>query len=228
MKVCLTIMPERLPRSCFKALTEKGADNRGIRRPIKLGEIFAVTGALPEEVIDVVDAFRGPGRSFIMPPIGVELTESTVLDISHESLMRVWKRLRYWVEQEAQSAQIYLRLADTARLHQEDRAAFLKDPELTIAQNWREENQPNAVWAERYDSAFESTMQFLDASFSARDAENLTMEAFQRRTLRQLNYLRVFSLIMLILLGATIAFSMLQCRVPSSQETLIPSRRECP
>ena len=38
--------------------------------------------------------FREPSRSFVMPPAGEALEADTVIDISHESLMRVWERLQ--------------------------------------------------------------------------------------------------------------------------------------
>ena len=41
--------------------------------------------------------FRRPGRSFLMPPAPVPLTPDTIVDLSHESLMRCWTRLRGWV-----------------------------------------------------------------------------------------------------------------------------------
>ena len=52
-----------------------------------------------------------------MPPSGVELNEDSIIDISHESLMRVWKRLINWVNEELESAEIYLRLSDAAIFH---------------------------------------------------------------------------------------------------------------
>ena len=148
----------------FKCLTEKGPDNREIRRPTPLGEVCAVAAATPAEVIRVVEVFRGPGRSFLMPPVGDELTEASVLDISHESFMRVWRRLKDWVDEEAQSAQIYRRLAETAGLHGQGKAGYLQDPELTIGLTWRRLARPNEIWAGRYASAFGQAMQFLDAS----------------------------------------------------------------
>ena len=62
-------------------------------------------------MLAVIEHFRRPGRSFLMPPADVKLMANTVLDISHESLMRLWQRLRTWVDEEAQSAQMYRRLA---------------------------------------------------------------------------------------------------------------------
>ena len=41
----------------------------------------------------MIDVFRAPGRSFLMPPHGVELDDDSVVDISHESLIRQWWRL---------------------------------------------------------------------------------------------------------------------------------------
>ncbi|MEL6354748.1 MAG: AAA family ATPase, partial [Cyanobacteria bacterium J06627_28] len=173
----------------FKCLTEKGPDNREIRRPTSLAEVCAVAGATPEEVIRVVDVFRAAGRSFLIPPEGVELDSDSVLDISHESFMRVWKRLKDWVDDEARSAQIYRRLADTAVLHEAGQAGYLQDPELTVGLTWRQVVEPNQVWAERYSPEFEETMAFLDASAGEK-------ELVRRRKNRVL-YSFIGSLIML-------------------------------
>ena len=47
-------------------------------------------------------------------PLPTSLDESSVIDISHESLIRKWDRLRGWVEEEARSAAMYRRLAEGA------------------------------------------------------------------------------------------------------------------
>ncbi|MEM1256147.1 MAG: AAA family ATPase, partial [Cyanobacteria bacterium P01_H01_bin.21] len=148
----------------FKCLTEKGPDNREIRRPTSLAEVCAVAEATPEEVIQVVEVFRATGCSFLVPPVGVELSETSVLDISHESFMRVWRRLKDWVDDEAQSSQIYRRLAETAVLYEAGQAGYLQNPELTIGLTWRQLAQPNEIWAGRYAPTFEQTMRFLEAS----------------------------------------------------------------
>ena len=187
----------------FKCLTDKGPDNREVRRPTKLSDVCAAAATEPEEVIAIVERFRGAGKSFLMPPAGVDLTEKTVLDISHESLMRVWRRLKDWVDQEAQSAQIYRRLAETAAMHQQDKAGFLRDPELTIGLNWRQETQPNAAWAKRYAPAFKPAMQFLDASAEARDAEVTAKELARRREVRRLrSFIAGLAVLALLAIGA--------------------------
>jgi hypothetical protein len=60
--------------------------------------------ATAAEITAVIDVFRKPSRSFLMPPAGDALKAGTVIDISHESLMRVWQRLINWTNEEAQSA----------------------------------------------------------------------------------------------------------------------------
>jgi len=148
----------------FKALTEKGPDNREIRRPIMLGEICATANATEAEVITVIEAFRHPQKSFLMPPAGVALNAESLIDISHESLIRGWERLEAWVEDEARSARIYRRLAETAELHREGHAGLWGDPDLQLALDWQEKNGPNLEWARRYHPQFETAMAFLDAS----------------------------------------------------------------
>ena len=87
-----------------------------------------------------------------------------VLDISHESLIRQWRRLAGWVRQEAESAAIYHRLAETAELWRSGQAALWDTPDLENALAWRERERPTEAWAERYGGAFRAAVQFLDAS----------------------------------------------------------------
>jgi LAS superfamily LD-carboxypeptidase LdcB len=155
----------------FKGLTERGADNREIRRPMELQEICELTGANEAEVIAVIEVFRHEGRSFLMPPptdaltgAPVHLNRESLIDISHESLIRNWERLKSWVDEESRSARIYRRLADTAVLHREGGAGLWRGPDLQVASKWREKDRPNHVWARRYHPDFKNAIEFLDKS----------------------------------------------------------------
>lgn len=174
-----------LAERLFRALTERGADNRGIRCPTRLNRLQAILEASPDELAVVINAFRRPGVTFLMPALSTPLTPDTVIDISHESLMRVWKRLDQWVEQEAQSARIYRRLIDTAHLHAEGRAGLYHDPDLQIALSWKENNQPNSAWADRYGGGFDLAMQFLKASRDSAERIAREKEAARQRELKQ-------------------------------------------
>src|SRR5262249_1830688 len=108
-----------------------------------------------------------------------------IIDISHESLMRVWTRLRHWALEEAQAAGIYIRLSESAALSEQGKAGLYRDPELGIALAWQESQQPNAAWAERYRPGFDAAMAFLAASRQASVAEEQAREAARQRELEQ-------------------------------------------
>jgi uncharacterized RDD family membrane protein YckC len=200
----------------FRALTDRGTDARGIRRPATLERLCAITGASAEELAAVMEAFRKPSRSFLMPPQDEPLSPDSVVDLSHESLMRVWRRLERWTEDEAQSARMYRRLADTAALHAEGKASLWRDPELQLAADWRSEQQPSQAWAELYDNRFDAAMVFLDQSLHERDVERAEAE-FQRRWER----VRVT----LFGVGAVASLISLALAFPALQESLAPPQR---
>ncbi|NIP94955.1 MAG: hypothetical protein GWO24_16525, partial [Akkermansiaceae bacterium] len=78
-------------------------------------------------------------------------------------------------------ARIYGRLRETALLHARGRAGHYHDPDLQIAQSWREESRPNEAWAKQYGGEFATAMDFLEESErAARKAEREAEEARQR------------------------------------------------
>jgi tetratricopeptide (TPR) repeat protein/energy-coupling factor transporter ATP-binding protein EcfA2 len=162
---------KKIAERLFKCLTETDRDNREIRRRATVREVCAITKAGREEVVPVVNTFRRAGRTFIMPPPEVDLDEDSLLDISHESLIRNWKKLDAWVKEEARSAQQYRRLADAAELHEVGELGYWRDPQLSFALKWREKEQPTPEWASRYHPAFARAMRFLDESEAEREQE---------------------------------------------------------
>jgi hypothetical protein len=194
---------QKVAEKLLKALTDKGTDDRGIRHPAPLREICDLTGASEEQVAAVVETFRKPGRSFLMPQAAVALHGGSVLDISHESLMRVWRRLAAWVDEEAQSAHVYRGVAQAAARHEEGVAALWRDPELQLALTWRKQAGPTEAWARRYDSTFPRAMAFVDASKEERDRDIAEKEARRRRELRRA---RTLVLILTVASLAILAF----------------------
>jgi hypothetical protein len=147
----------------FQALTDTDARGRRIRRPAHLGELQAITGASRETILKLIERFRSGGRSFLNLG-GDKLGGDSMIDISHESLIRQWRRLGDWVDQEAESRTTYLRVADTAIRHKSKKAKLWGNPDLQIALDWREKVKPNKAWADRYHPEFDAAMAFLDNS----------------------------------------------------------------
>ncbi len=169
----------------FKTITEKGNDNKGIRHPTKIETIASIARCTPEELFPVIDSFRLAGRSFLTPGPGLKLSSDTVIDVSHESLMRVWDRLSQWVEEEAASVQMYLRLSEASELFQAGKTSLWRPPDLQLAINWRNENKPSLTWAERYNPAFERAMVYLQTSEKEYLAEEENKIIAQKRQLRR-------------------------------------------
>jgi WD40 repeat protein len=84
-------------KALFRELARVTDDGHLIRHPRTLDELSQATGRELPELIAVIERFRQYGRSFLTPPPGVPLRGETIIDISHESLIRHWKDLRQWV-----------------------------------------------------------------------------------------------------------------------------------
>lgn len=169
----------------FKSLTQRTNDSFGMRRPVRLGLVSELAGVTDNDVIEVVEKFRQPGRSFLMPPSNVPLNSDSIIEISHESLMRIWIRLRTWVDEEFESAQMYRRLSEAAAMYQIGRTGLWRPPDLQLALNWQKKQRPTRAWAQRYDETFERAIVFLDTSRITYEAEQKNQEMLQKRLLKR-------------------------------------------
>ncbi len=201
----LELKSDRLQDVCrglFRTLTDRGNDGRGVRRPTQMSKIMELVGASFEEVSQVANTFRKVGRAFLVPAAKIALTETSILDISHESLMRVWQRLIRWVEEESESIDMYVRLCEAADQYENRKGSLWRDPELTLALKWRADNSPNIAWASRINRNFERAMLFLEYSEEQQKREIEFAENQQRqKLLRARRFSITISIIGVIALG---------------------------
>jgi WD40 repeat protein len=189
----------------FKALTETTGQGLGLRRPCRVHELCAVAAASLDEIASAIDRFRIAGRSFLVPSIDTPLLPETIVDLSHESLMRLWDRLVEWTQQEARSAELYRRLAAAALLHARGEAGLWRDPELQLTVNWRDTQRPTEAWARRYDPQFDRASAFLAASVETRDADAAVRDA--EAAARRLSERRVQRLTRAVLVISVLALA---------------------
>lgn len=189
----------------FKTITEKGVDNHEVTNPSRIADIAFVTRVGVTDIIDIVEKFRQPDHPFLHPDNKAELNSDTIIDLSHESLMKLWDRLRIWIEEESESILMYKRLADASRLYQMGKAKLWTTPELQQALIWKEKNEPSFQWAQRYNTAFERTMQFLNKSQEAHVLREIESQEKPRQALRQARML-IASAIILVLISAGVIF----------------------
>ncbi len=185
-------------KKMFRAITEKGPDNRGIRRPTVFSTLRSIIDCSSEELISVIEKFRQPSRSFLTPRIDVPVTDGTVIDLSHESLIRLWDRLNGWVDEEAASIQMYLKLAEASSMYQHGKNGLLRPPDLQLAINWRDHEKPTLKWARRYDPAFERAMVYL------RTSEKEYSDEEERKLRLQKNKMKRSRIMTILFGGATI------------------------
>ncbi|MEX1238137.1 MAG: High-affnity carbon uptake protein Hat/HatR, partial [Cyclobacteriaceae bacterium] len=188
----LTEEQKRICEVMFKAITEKRGENFGIRRPTRLNEISAIADVSKEDVAAVIEKFREPGRSLLTPAHGILLNGKSMIDLSHESLMRIWVRLKNWVDDEADAVQMYTRLAEAASMYQVGKAGLWRPPDLQLALNWQAKHKPTLVWGQRYNPAFERTMIFLEYSKKEWETEQRIKELEQKRKLQRARITALF------------------------------------
>lgn len=154
---------EPVVETVFRALVSGSTVADAVRRPMPFSELVKLAGGNKEGVRKVVDTFRMAGCNFLTPELDPnnrrELDEDTIIDISHESLIRQWGKLSRWLEKESRAAQHWRRLKD--RMADGD---LLQGRELAMLASWQEEMKPTAEWAKRYGGEFDATTAFLDAS----------------------------------------------------------------
>ena len=150
----LTPHRQQVASAVFRALTGGGA-GRDLRRPLRLSQLAAETGA-PRDVRAVAEHFyaadflRSPDRG---------LTADWEADITHESLIRQWRRLAGWVAEEAKDADDYRYYS----LNATREASPLLGRSLESAVQWVDKGH-NAVWAGRYGGDYAATVQYIRRS----------------------------------------------------------------
>ena len=167
----------------FKSITSKSELNNGFKRQVTLGTVSRIVQCSLEELVEVVEVFRKPGRSFLFPQGDVALNSDMLLELSHESLIRIWERLQVWVDEEAESIKMYTMLSEASAMYQQGRAELLRPPELQIALNWRDSQKPTPSWGVQYNPAFERAMVFLNTSEEEYNWEETRKVLVQKRRL---------------------------------------------
>lgn len=177
-------------KTAFICLT-KIDQSRAVRNRMTLKEITNIIGR-PEfgtkEVGTVLNIFREPGNTFIRPFIlddteSQTLSDTDVLDITHESLIRNWEYLGDWAKEEFDNYTISLDFEQQLnRWVESDKSNDFLLPigPLTYFENWFKTAKPNAHWIARYlpeeieqDKKFSNAKQVLGNSqdFLARSAK---------------------------------------------------------
>lgn len=203
---------KELIENVFKCLTTKKAEGRGIRRPMSMANLVKITQAPAKDIRASMLHFQKAGCSFLLPPLDIDANEETIYDISHESLMRGWDKLRNWVEEEMESAEFYVRICSSAQLYQQGASALWRNPELQLALDWQAKQQPTAAWGELYHEKFKMGIDFLDFS-------QLSFAKEQKKKQRRSRILAAFAIGFVLIISGLATWALIQTDV-AQQKTV--------
>jgi len=187
----------------FRCLTmsEKG---RVVRRPTRWERLLDVTGARDEAsralVRDVVLTFADSSNSLLLVSTGSELRPDSVVDISHESLIRNWTRLRDWQINEAVAVDWYRDVLEDTRRFRTGESGTWRDPKLTRAVSYLQTGLWNEAWAGQYSSAddavpFSEAAAFLQRGLADQQAE------FRRKRFVRNTFVVLGAILLVVLVG---------------------------
>lgn len=176
-----------LVRPIFRALVTGPALADAVRRPRPFGELVAVTGGRREAVQEAVDAFRASDCNFLRPPAPQQIDDDSIIDISHESLIRQWSSLSEWFSEEARASALWARLIHSEERHARGEEDLLGGLNLANIAAWWDQEEPNEAWAEGHGGGYAKVRAFLEES-RAREEEAARREKEraekERRSLR--------------------------------------------
>jgi hypothetical protein len=139
---------QKIVAHLFRALTDINAEGNAIRRPQKLAELAEATGASEEVLKPIIDHFRAEGVSFLTPYGAAPIVSKTLIDISHEALIRCWRKIADkeggWLQREFRDGLVWKTLRMLAQSGQILSAAATADRSRWL------KTLPSETWAKRY------------------------------------------------------------------------------
>jgi len=137
-------------------------ENRAVRNRMTLAEITRIINVptiTHKMVCEVLRPFRDPEHTLVRPFIEEdstrELHTETVLDITHEALIRNWKVLNQWAAKEFEYYNTFIDFKKQLQRWLDNGKSgdyLLPIGPLTYFENWFKNCRPNAHWINRYNS----------------------------------------------------------------------------
>ena len=173
----------------FRALSELDREGRAIRRALRFDRLLAETGVGESDLRAVLDKFRAPTCSFLVPPpkAAAQLRSDDVVDIGHESLLRRWRKLSGdtrsqepatgrpgsgWLADEQADGQRYRTLVSLL----DGEKASLTAPEKT--KRWWDNRPRTAAWGERYGGRLEDVKRLIRDNIFAKTTRRIALLVF--------------------------------------------------
>jgi len=180
----------------FSCLTRIDS-SRSVRNRMTLNEITRIINVprfSTEVVAGVLSIFREPESTLIRPfteESGNQLDPETVLDITHEALIRNWQLFKKWSGREYEYYTVFLDLKQQLNRWIENNKSddyLLPIGPLTYFENWYKRCRPNKFWINRYNESESATEEKIKES----EIILLNLQKFLRSSARRLYITRIF------------------------------------
>jgi WD40 repeat protein len=180
-----------IAEALFRRLSERDSEGRYRRSPASFDEIKEIASCSEAELQEVIGPFAHEKVSFL------EIRDESLLDISHEALIRTWGRGRAWTDQEAEKILKFRELQRKAKAWRDDREnpdLLRSPPDLDLSERYWLQSKPSVSWAKRYfdqngqaacaAEAVKLIERYLDASREADQCEKLRQEKLEKERVR--------------------------------------------
>ena len=213
----------------FRALTDINAEGQAIRRPRTFGDLVAVTSADEPILEEIIDAFRAEGVSFLTPYGQEPLTDETPIDISHEALIRCWRRIADaetgWLRREFQDGLTWQSLRVQAEGFKRNPKQVLSAAATNDLETWIQK-LPSRSWCERYGGGWDSVQGLLDASRKENEKQLQEREARRRKEIRLTRFIALVSLIAFLITAALAGWAFYERRHAKEAESVAKTAAE--
>jgi hypothetical protein len=174
-EILLKAAPDKKDRAVverlFRALNDTNADRNGIRRRQHYSDLWEVTGARADKLDGIIAFFRGEGVSFLRPYGMEQIQPDQELDISHEALIRCWKKIadpeNGWLQREFRDGLIWRSLLVAADGFEANPTNVLGPTTTDERDKWLEGR--NEAWSRRYGGGWDRVQRLMIASREDRD-----------------------------------------------------------
>lgn len=173
-------------RRVFRALVTGTTISDAVRRPRRFGDLTRIVATEPAIVMEVVNAFRAPDCNFLRPPLVDPIHDDTIIDISHESLIRQWPSLTGWLVEEARATSLWQRLASSQASFERGEGDLLAGLDLANILAWWEQETPNAFWSSALVRDHATISAYVEKSKRAEEERREREEAAVRNERRRL------------------------------------------
>lgn len=152
-------------KEVFKMITKiSGGLDR--RNPIPAKLISKFIEVSIEQLGAILIKFRKSNVNFLMPPVPEKVDEETNIDISHESLMRNWKRLESWMREEDNDKAFLLKIVRSQEDYDSKNGNLLGGRALAVIKQWPKLKHQNffKLWASQYISSIDQVLKYIEES----------------------------------------------------------------